>query len=275
MDFATRDRYRHVIERLARASALPEVEVAQRVVVEAFEAAKGSPQGQIGYYLIDDGREALETFLGIKRRLIGAAAQNLAPKRLGTLRTAGRDLAGRTCGSGNLCRLARRAAGLRSSCWPSRHVSRRAKWPLRLQIISPRFGSRRALPKMDFKDGIPSSAQSIVVVPTLLLSTASLRGLLQRLESHYLSNPDAATFFRPPDRFRRRAAASDAGRCRAVGRRGRGHSRIERALYRGRQNPLLALSTLAAVESAWKKVDGLGTQTRQAFGVQSPAARRD
>ncbi len=40
MDFATRDRYRHVVESLARRSRLPEVEVAQRAVVETFQAAK-------------------------------------------------------------------------------------------------------------------------------------------------------------------------------------------------------------------------------------------
>ena len=38
MEFATRDRYRHAIESLARRSRLPELEVAQRVVLEAFEA---------------------------------------------------------------------------------------------------------------------------------------------------------------------------------------------------------------------------------------------
>ena len=61
MDFATRDHYRHVVESLARRSRLPEVEVAQRVVVEAFQAPKDSARGHIGYYLIDDGRAELRS----------------------------------------------------------------------------------------------------------------------------------------------------------------------------------------------------------------------
>ncbi len=53
----------------------------------------------------------------------------------------------------------------------------------------------RVLPKMEFKDGIPASARTIVVVPSLLLSRDCILGLLQRLEIHYLANPDSGLIF--------------------------------------------------------------------------------
>ena len=64
MDFATRDRYRHAVESLARHSALSETEVAQK----AIELARGGGgqkeredrTAHVGYYLVDKGRPLLE-----------------------------------------------------------------------------------------------------------------------------------------------------------------------------------------------------------------------
>src|SRR5438270_4377622 len=59
MDFATRDRYRHVVEILARHSALSEIEVARKAVELAQESAqqKGREDrtAHVGFYLIDKG----------------------------------------------------------------------------------------------------------------------------------------------------------------------------------------------------------------------------
>jgi cyclic beta-1,2-glucan synthetase len=48
----------------------------------------------------------------------------------------------------------------------------------------------RALPKLDFKDGIPIDCTTFVVMPSMLLRPESATVLLERLEIHYLSNPD-------------------------------------------------------------------------------------
>ena len=56
MDFATRDRYRHVVERIARSSSLAEGEVAQR----AIQFARETPDGHVGFFLIDKGLPRLE-----------------------------------------------------------------------------------------------------------------------------------------------------------------------------------------------------------------------
>jgi hypothetical protein len=65
MDFTTRDRYRHVIEKIAKNSASSEEEVAQIAIRLAQEGAakKGSEDrtAHVGFYLIDKGLQQLET----------------------------------------------------------------------------------------------------------------------------------------------------------------------------------------------------------------------
>src|SRR3546814_1628705 len=68
MDFATRDRYRHVVERLARRGKLDECDVARGALRLAREAA-GEEGGDdirahVGWYLADAGVPQLERDLG-------------------------------------------------------------------------------------------------------------------------------------------------------------------------------------------------------------------
>jgi cyclic beta-1,2-glucan synthetase len=74
-DFATRDRYRHAIEELSRCSQHAELEVARRAVLHARQFrgdAQGAGdrlkdrRGDPGYYLIANGRLALEQELGFR-----------------------------------------------------------------------------------------------------------------------------------------------------------------------------------------------------------------
>src|SRR5207247_1180058 len=53
----------------------------------------------------------------------------------------------------------------------------------------------RVLPKMAFKEGTPADCATFVVMPCLLVRADSAAVLLQRLEIHYLSNPDAPLHF--------------------------------------------------------------------------------
>ena len=74
MDFATRDRYRHAIEKLARGSGHTEIEVAQSAIDSAKGAAAEEPNDGVmarrehhpGYYLISEGLHALEKKLGFR-----------------------------------------------------------------------------------------------------------------------------------------------------------------------------------------------------------------
>ena len=68
----------------------------------------------------------------------------------------------------------------------------------------------RVLPKLDFKDGIPADCATIIVMPTMLVRPQSAAMLLERLEIHYLANPDPQFRFALLDRLRRCAPAGDA-----------------------------------------------------------------
>src|SRR5690606_25536711 len=63
MDFATRDRYRHAVEGIARRSPFTEYEVARKAVQLAETRAREAPTGRaahVGYFLVDRGRPELE-----------------------------------------------------------------------------------------------------------------------------------------------------------------------------------------------------------------------
>src|SRR5262249_26411977 len=63
MDFATRDRYRHVIERVSKRTGTTELEIARKAVELAertADADRDPAHGHVGYFLIDDGLPQLE-----------------------------------------------------------------------------------------------------------------------------------------------------------------------------------------------------------------------
>src|SRR4029078_8402723 len=81
MDFATRDHYRHVVEILARYSALSEIEVAGKAVELAQESAhqKGRQDrtAHVGFYLIDKGLPRLERVSGARWRWKGFVERSI------------------------------------------------------------------------------------------------------------------------------------------------------------------------------------------------------
>ncbi len=52
------------------------------------------------------------------------------------------------------------------------------------------FVPPRVLPKLDFRDGIPTDCATFVVMPSMLVRPQSAATLLEKLEIHYLANPD-------------------------------------------------------------------------------------
>jgi hypothetical protein len=70
MDFATRDRYRHVVESISKASTLSETEVSQKVLelTDKREQAGdiSASKKHLGYYLIDKGLAEAEQAAGMR-----------------------------------------------------------------------------------------------------------------------------------------------------------------------------------------------------------------
>ncbi|MCP5228561.1 MAG: cyclic beta 1-2 glucan synthetase [Candidatus Accumulibacter sp.] len=204
MDFATRDRYRHAIERIAKQGALSEGEVARQAVelarmgAAAIDAGAGTKDraGHVGYYLIDKGLPQLERAAQV--RLSGSASLR---------RTAGRFQLPVYLGgialvtvilSGSLLAQAFAAGapdwllapvGLLSLLAASRLGVALVNW-LATLLVAP-----HPLPRMDFSKGIPPEARTLVVVPTMLTSAAGVEDLIEGLEVRFLANRDERLHF--------------------------------------------------------------------------------
>jgi cyclic beta-1,2-glucan synthetase len=53
----------------------------------------------------------------------------------------------------------------------------------------------RRLPKLELAGGVPPELRTLIAVPTLLMNRADLEQQLERLEVHYLANPEGQLHF--------------------------------------------------------------------------------
>ena len=197
MDFPTRDRYRHIIEELARGSGLTELEVARQAAAMADDARSADDaepslaarRGDPGYYLISDGRSAFERTLHVRvpvaGRLRRAYLRGATSGYLGTLALVtalilavpfllSRDGGGVAVGTVVVAILALAPASDLAMALVNRAVT---------IVLGP-----RPLPRLDLDDGVPSGLRTLVVVPTLLTSEADVEAQVGSLEVHYLGN---------------------------------------------------------------------------------------
>ena len=106
-------------------------------------------------------------------------------------------------------RLARRTGG--KFGWPMALIGALPSSEVAVQILNylvTRTMPSKPLPKMNFENGIPDEARTLVVVPTLLLSEDSIADDVEQLEIHFLANSDAQFALCDLGRFRRRAGAT-------------------------------------------------------------------
>lgn len=199
MEFATRDRYRHAVEELSRASNIPE-EDAARAAVEAAgewrERGGDDPRfGHIGYHLIDEGRPALASRLRgrerIRHRALQWAFRRHTAVYLSAIGAATALIAGAVL-----------ACGIRSAGWAGSAAALLALLPaseLAVQTINyllTRLVPPRTLPRMSFeKEGIPDEFRTLVVIPMLFLNRRTIRDELYKLEVRYCANPESNLLF--------------------------------------------------------------------------------
>ncbi len=197
-DFPTRDRYRRIVEKMARGSHYAESAVARQAIELARRTDTDHPvddaRRHVGYYLVDVGRPELEALVGFRPRwgdrfqrfvlshprgiyfgnillvtalivaalIAYAAAVGGASENLGILFLLGVVV---------LVPASEFAVGVTNT------------------LVS--YGlSPRVLSKLLFKEGIPPDCATFVVMPSLLARKGGAKSLLERLELHYLSNPD-------------------------------------------------------------------------------------
>jgi len=194
-DFATRDRYRQVIEKLARGTGLEEAEVARRVVHRA--RGHEAPRNHVGYYLIGPGRGSFQAEVGyrpnIGERLLDAILSHPHGVYFGSiiglmvLLMALLLFAGwmSTGGMTALARLGLLLLTALAALLPVSELAVSLTNYLLTLILPP-----RTLPRLEFKDGIPEECAAFVVVPSMLTRPDSAAALAAKLEIHYLSDPD-------------------------------------------------------------------------------------
>ena len=200
MDFATRDRYRHVVEQTARRSPFSEVEVADRAIGLAREGAalngEESLTAHVGYYLIDNGLGQLNTSAKVRNSTV--EFQSSPGSRLPLLLYGGGILFLSVLFAGGLAVRAQ-ADGLHGYglalmsllllvCTSHLAVAL-ANWVATL-LTTP-----HALPRLDFSKGIPNDRRTLVVIPTMLASVPAIEGLAKDLEVRFLANRDKHLHF--------------------------------------------------------------------------------
>ncbi len=200
MDFATRDRYRHTVERIARCSLLSEEEVALLAVklAQASVEARGSEDrsAHVGFYLIDKGVPELEWAAGMGWPLMESLSRTVhrfpllcylgAITLVTALITAAVLALAYKLGSGGWMLVL--ASIFLVICISSPAVGL-VNW-LTTLLVRP-----HALPRMDFSSGIPQELRTLVVVPSVLTSPEKVMDLLGGLEVRYLANRDINLHF--------------------------------------------------------------------------------
>ncbi|WP_232476366.1 GH36-type glycosyl hydrolase domain-containing protein [Flavisphingomonas formosensis] len=195
MDFATRDRYRKVIEELGVRARLPEWQVAEKVLLQCHSDGD-LPTGHVGYWLVDSGRTAFEAALDLKMLTLDALTRRLLgnPAALYALSLLGAGMAGLILPALYLLSMGASTAGqitgLVLSALPASILSVTAINWLFTHLMPP-----RVLAKLDFDKAIPENCSTAVVVPVLISAPGDVTALLRQMEHHRLANPDPCLKF--------------------------------------------------------------------------------
>ena len=210
MDFATRDRYRHKVESVARLAQVPEAEVAHIAVSLARLAADGAktddPARHVGYYLIDEGQ-----------KLLGLEVQKIAPASNGLIARMRQQLrrwqaVEKSYALKRNCVLYLGSIAILTGFFTIRFIeqaraSNLSAWVVALIAIPALLGasqlavalsnwiatllsSPNILPRMDYSKAIAANARTLVIVPTLITSLKAIAELCEALEVRYLANRD-------------------------------------------------------------------------------------
>lgn len=201
LDFATRDRYRHVIETVSKGSPLSETEIAVKTIelTERPEIAdkKYYRQQHVGYYLIGNGfdqlkaavrmrfdlRQSLNNFMEQRPILIYLSSITILTMWI----TYGMFSVAWAYGGfsweflifiGLLCMGGAAHLGITITNW------------LATIWIKPEI-----LPRLDFSKGIPSEYRTLVTVPTMLSSKLEIEEDVEALEIRFLANQNNNLYF--------------------------------------------------------------------------------
>ena len=191
MDFDTRDRYRKAIEEIANGAHASERDVAKGALDLARAHAGERRRGHVGCWLIAEGRAELERKVGFRKDWDAASRRWIMAHPGASYAT---TLAGFTAAAMVVPALllahydARPVAwvlGLLLSLTPAMIISVTLTHWIVTRLVPP-----RVLPKLDVEHGLAEGSEAALVMPVILRKAAEVAPLLERLETHWLSNPD-------------------------------------------------------------------------------------
>ena len=192
MTFATRDSYRHAVERIAKRTRHTELEVVNRAIdlarSESGNGVADARRRHIGYYLVDRGVTDLEAEMGY-RPGAGEAIHRWILRNPSLMYVGGLVLG--------------TAAAVAAVLWLAGSAARTA-WPAVIlltlipaseiavnfinQLVTA-FLPPRVLPRLDLTDnGVPVAYRTVVVLPTLFASVDAVQEALEDVEVQFLAN---------------------------------------------------------------------------------------
>ncbi|MEA2204781.1 MAG: hypothetical protein QOE77_1557 [Blastocatellia bacterium] len=200
MDFATRDRYRHVIERISKRTKTSELEIARGALKLAREAepkdGADDSRNHVGYFLIDEGVPQLETAFAYRARLTEGmrrfVLKHPTPVYLGLV----------VFLTSLVLSLLVVGAARAGGTWPWLiAVALLALIPasdLALSVLNwdlTHTFAPRVLPMIDTLHGVPTDSSTMVVVPAIFDHETAALELIDKLEVHFLANRDQNIYF--------------------------------------------------------------------------------
>ena len=198
MDFATRDGYRHHVERIARRTQADEIGVARCAVEFSAKHTNDERKNHIGYFLnTDEGLTELEHFCNCSLRPRERVERFL--RRYPTAFYLTTIFALMFVFLAAIVYSGVQMPGF--SVWALIFAVLLAIIPASELAIT--FVNRlvnavlkpNLLPKMDLQNGIPEKARTVVVIPTLLIDKKTIAELCGNLEVYHLANRDKELFF--------------------------------------------------------------------------------
>jgi cyclic beta-1,2-glucan synthetase len=204
MDFSTRDRYRHAIERIAKRSRVGELDLARKAISVASQVksttvlptANSERRSHVGYYLIGDGLPAFEQSVQYKPRVSERLYRFVL--RYPTFVFLGL-LAALTCLI--MIPVIHYSLIAEGHFWSVLCCALLAWIPgseLAVSLLNHTitlFLKPKPLPKMDTEKGVPEKARTMVVVPTLFTHEKVVKALIESMHVNYLANQDPAIYF--------------------------------------------------------------------------------
>ncbi|HVK13570.1 MAG TPA: glucoamylase family protein, partial [Gemmataceae bacterium] len=189
-EFATRDRYRRAVEQFAKATKRDELDVAHRAVARAA-AGLDDRTRHVGYYLIGDGRREFSHELGccfkLRDRWLSFLTDHPKGVFFGSLVTLTVVLTALAALLAARAGAPLWAVGLAAvaALWPAAEVAVALVNSLVVRLLPPRVP-----PKLDFQTGVPAEWRTVIAIQGMLTRPDGVAALCERLELHYLANPD-------------------------------------------------------------------------------------